>query len=122
LQDLKDFLVKGLESLHGIYAEYNKQLTQIFNDLATEINTLNNQSIPQTQRDLQTNGESQNEKSSQLSLARQNVQWTTGQLNAENQSWDQRVALNALLLPQYDSEYAIVVQAEAIIKNAAKSG
>jgi len=122
LSDLKDYLVKGLESLHGIYGEYVSQVTAIFDNLVTEINTLNNQSIPQTQRDLQTNSESQTEKSSQLSLARQNVQWTSGQLNAENQSWDQRVTLNSLLLPQYDSEYAIVVQADAIIKNAAKSG
>ena len=66
--------------------------------------------------------DAQKEKEEQLSLSRQNLSYSKGQLVLENQSWDQRIALNALLLPQYDSEYAVVIQAEAVIKNAANSG
>jgi hypothetical protein len=122
IQELKDHLLAGLEALNGIYTQDTNDHTNVLNNLTNEINTLANQSIPQTTRDIQSNDDAQKEKEEQLSLARQNLSFSRGQLVLENQSWDQRIALNALLLPQYDSEYGVVVQAEAIIKNAANSG
>lgn len=122
LQDLKDHLLAGLESLNGIYTQDTNDHTNVLNNLTNEVNTLANQSIPQTERDIASNSDAQKEKEEQLSLAKQNLSYNKGQLVLENQSWDQRIALNALLLPQYDSEYGVVVQAEAIIKNAANKG
>lgn len=119
IQGLKDHLLAGLDSLNGIYTQDQNDHTSVLNNLTSEINTLANQSIPQTTRDIQSNGDAQKEKEEQLSLSRQNLSYSKGQLVLENQSWDQRIALNALLLPQYDSEYAVVIQAEAVIKNAA---
>jgi hypothetical protein len=122
LIDLKNYLLQGLDNLKGTFNTAFKEHTDVFEKLTNEINTLKNLTIPQTQRDIQGNADGQIEKQTQLDDARNNLQWTTSQLNKENSSWDMRVQLNTLLMPQFDSEYAIVVQAEAIIKNAQKNG
>jgi len=108
----------SLEALNGIYTQDKNDHTNVFNMLNNEINTLSNQTIPTTTRDIQANEDAIKEKGEQLALAKANLQFNKGQLILENQSWDQRIALNTLLLPQYDNEYAVVIQAEAVIKNA----
>lgn len=79
-------------------------------------------SIPQTTRDLHANGDAQTEKGEQLSDARSNLQYSQGSLEYEYQSFEQRTEINQLLVPQYDSEYAVAVQAEAVIKAAVNRG
>jgi len=118
IQGLKDHLMASLESLNGIYTQDKTDHTSVLTSLNNEINTLANQTIPQTTRDIQSNDDAIKEKEEQLGLAKANWQFNKGQLVLENQSWDQRVELNTLLLPQYDNEYAVVIQAEAVIKNA----
>jgi hypothetical protein len=39
-------------------------------------------------------------------------------LKEENESWDKRVESHNLLMPEYDDEYAVVVKAEQILRNA----
>jgi len=51
-------------------------------------------------------------------LAKSNLAFAKGSLEMENQSFEQRTLINQLLLPQYDSEYAVAVQAEQIIRAA----
>jgi len=118
IQGLKDHLMASLEALNGIYTQDKNDHTNVLTTLNNEVNTLSNQTIPQTTRDIQSNDDAIKEKDEQLSLARANLQFNKGQLILENQSWDQRIELNTLLLPQYDNEYAVVIQAEAVIKNA----
>jgi hypothetical protein len=94
----------------------------VLDNLNKEINSLELQSIPQTTRDLQSNGDAQVEKGEQLSLAQQNLRYSRTSLDQENISYETRAEINQLLLPQYDSEYAVAVQAEAIIKTAVANG
>lgn len=60
----------------------------------------------------------QEAKNGELTDAGSNKRLNEKNLSEENESWGKRVESHELLLPEYDDEYAVVVKAEQVIRNA----
>jgi hypothetical protein len=60
----------------------------------------------------------QDAKNGELTDAGSNKRLNEKNLKEENESWGKREESHNLLMPEYDDEYAVVVKAEQIIRNA----
>lgn len=77
--------------------------------------------IPKSQTDIEANKMTQTVKEGELADANSNKRQAESFLKAENESWEKRVEQHDLLMPEYDNEFQVVVQAEQLIRNAAPS-